>query len=168
MNPSPAEKPSQLAAGLASLPAPVNNPDYPNLSALTSGGVSGRLTDWPMLPHEASKCLSQLSRLAGELARVEGERDAARRAVKSEHSFVRQKESEIITLRDDRRVLAAECAAARELHTVSIGVINDGWPQELLAEAAANLKAARSATDASQALGRAARSLPTPPAKEQP
>lgn len=110
----------------------------------------------------------QLSRLAGELARVEGERDAARKAVRSEHSFVRQKESEIITLRDDRYVLAAECAAARVLHTTSIGVINDGWPQESLVDATATLKAARSATDASQALDRAARSLPTPPAKEQP
>ena len=42
MNPSPAEKPSELAAALASLPAPVNNPDYPNLSAQAARTEVGR------------------------------------------------------------------------------------------------------------------------------
>jgi len=146
MNPSPAEKPSLVD-------------DLQQVSRRT------RRDEVRELCRQAA---DELSRLAGELARVEGERDAARKAVRSEHSFVRQKESEIITLRDDRYVLAAECAAARVLHTTSIGVINDGWPQESLVDATATLKAARSATDASQALDRAARSLPTPPAKEQP
>jgi len=145
MNPSPAEKPSLVD-------------DLQQVSRRT------RRDEVRELCRQAA---DELSRLAGELARVEGERDAARKAVRSEHSFVRQKESEIITLRDDRYVLAAECAAARVLHTTSIGVINDGWPQESLVDATATLKAARSATDASQALDRAARSLPTPPAKEQ-
>lgn len=129
-----------------------------------------RLNLRPMPPDEANHLArilnSASSAAADEVGRLREEVKAAKKAIKSEHSFVRQKESEISALRDDRYVLASECAAARELHVTSIGVINDGWPQEAIAAATATLKAARTATDASGALPSALSPIPSA-AKEQ-
>lgn len=118
--------------------------------------------NWDVVPSVSGTYVRHSDHISA-LAELTRERDAARASLRSEHSFVRQKESEISALRDDRYVLASECAAARELHVTSIVVINDGWPQEAIAAATATLKAARSATDASQALVRASRSIPNTP-----